>query len=104
MGIRILNNATGTGPGPAIKTRALNHGVVVNFTGTITGLVFQLEGRIDNSPWFLIGTAQTFTSGDLTNGYKSYFLPATPIDDIRINITTYTGTGLVSASYKSELN
>lgn len=104
MGARILNGATATGAGPTVKSGAAQHAVIVSFTGTVTVLAFQLEGRIAGGAWILIGANQAFIAGDITAKCKYYFLADTPVDDIRVNVTSYTGTGPVYADYKSEKN
>jgi len=119
MGSRILNGVEATGPGPAIKSGAAQHAVMVWFSnagGSVTALEFTLQGRIrgDGIPdvWVSlvpIGggvTKQTFTGGELTAKAAHRFYTNLPLDDVRINIDTLTETGTtkVYTEYKSERN
>jgi len=123
MGARILNGVEATGAGPAIKSGAAQHGVMVWFTnsgGSVTALKFKLQGRIRGpdapATWVDLTTSSppeagpvqeaTFSGGELTAKAAVRFFLNQPVDDIRINITTLTETGTtaVYAEYKSELN
>lgn len=118
MGARILNGVEAIGAGPAMRSGASQHAIMVWFSnsgGSVTVLAFRLEGRIrgDGVPdvWAELkaqdaSVIQTFSAGELTAKAAHRFFPNQPVDDVRVNITTLTETGTtkVYAEYKSELN
>jgi|SRR3989304_9573200 len=113
MGARILNGVEATGPGPAHRSGAANHTVMVWFSntgGSVTVLKFTVEGRIrgDGVPdvWVTLVAEHTFSAGELTAKCAYETVAGKPVDDVRVNITTLTETGTtkVYAEYKSELN
>jgi|SRR3972149_5778109 len=114
MGARILNGVEATGPGPAHRSGAANHTVMVWFSntgGSVTALSFQIQGRIkgDGVPdvWAdLLASIRDFTGPELTAKCAYETVAGKPVDDVRVNITTLTETGTtkVYAEYKSELN
>lgn len=113
MGVRILNAVEATGPGPAHRSGAANHSVMVWFSnsgGSVTVLKFTVEGRIrgDLVPdvWLVIIAEHTFIAGELTAKCAFETVAGKPVDDVRVNITTLTETGTtaVYAEYKSEKN
>ena len=113
MGVQILS-ATGLGQGPTLRSLAQNHGVVVTITSGITALQFQLLGRIAGCAWVPLtfvntgggssGITAVFQAAEITALAAYRFVQWYPVDDISIDITTFTGTGTVNAYYKSDKN
>jgi len=119
MGAQILNAATGTGAGPAVRSGAMNHAVIVKFTdvtGAVSAVRFKLQGRIAGGGWVDLtfvdlgsgssGVESIFQAGEITAKIAYRFVKEMPVDDVRINITTLTtnGTCTVDGYYKSEKN
>lgn len=115
MGARILDGIIVAAAGPAHRSGAANHTVMVwlSFSGgtVATSVKFTVEGRIrgDGAPavWMTLIAEHTFSGGELA-AYCAYETVAgKPVDDVRVNVGTLTqGTGvtLVYAEYKSEKN
>jgi len=100
MPVKLLDAVTAAG---ASSTWNLVHGcsqhtVAAVFTGTVTALVVDLEGSIDGTSWFQIAT-HTFTAGEITAKQAMFHLVNAPVPKVRVNITTYTGTGPVTVKY-----
>lgn len=99
-----LDAKTSTGTGTLVKTnRTLDHTMEVWFSnsgGSTTALVVDLEGSVDGSRWFNIGTL-TFLSADLTAESAMITIVDTLVNVVRPNITTLTDTGTttISANY-----
>ena len=100
MGSRILNGVEATGPGPAIKSGAATHTVMVWFSnsgGSVAVLKFTIEGRIrgDGIPdvWTILIAEHTFDGAELAAKVAYQTVASKPVDDIRANITTLTETG-----------
>jgi len=113
MGARILNGVEATGAGPAHRSGAAQHAIMVWFSnsgGSVTALTFTLQGRIKGEGipdvWVDLHTAHVFSGGELTAKAAYEFVANKPVDDVRVNISTLTETGTtaVYAEYKSELN
>jgi len=115
MGARILNGIIVAGAGPAHRSGAANHTVMVWLSvtgGTLATVVkFTVEGRIrgDDLPdvWLTLVAEHTFSGGELTAKCAYETVAGKPIDNVRVNVGTLTqGTGVtkVYAEYKSELN
>jgi len=115
MGARIINGVIIAGAGPAHRSGAANHTVMVWLSvsgGTLATVVkFTVEGRIrgDGNPdvWVTLIAEHTFSGGELTALCAYETVAGKPVDDVRVNIGTLTqGTGVtkVYAEYKSELN
>jgi len=115
MGARILNGVIISGAGPAHRSGAENHTVMVWLSysgGTLaTAVKFTVQGRIrgDGVPdvWTTLIAEHTFSGGELSALCAYETVAGKPIDDIRVNVGTLTqGTGetKVYAEYKSELN
>ena len=92
----VYSAAVCAGPPAAFQVRNIGqsvHYLVYQTSGTVTSLSIQIEGRNDTSSnWQRISdTANTTTSGAV---FASIYL-----NFIRINITSCTGTGTITATY-----
>ncbi len=97
-----LNAVTATGAGSAIAaTRTIDHSLQVTFTGTVTALTIDLEGSLDGVDWFSLtnGTGYAFTAAEITAKAALVNVSDSLVNNVRANITTYTGTGAVTAIY-----
>lgn len=115
MGSRILDGVIIAAVGPAHRSGAADHTVMVWLSvtgGTLATVVkFTVEGRIrgEGVPdvWAILVAEHTFSAGELTALCAYETVAGKPVDDIRVNVGTLTqGTGVtkVYAEYKSELN
>jgi hypothetical protein len=74
------------------------HAVQFVFTGAMTALVADLEGSLDGVTFFSLGT-KTFSEAELTAKAALLHVTGKLVEYVRINITTYTGTGAVTVYY-----
>jgi hypothetical protein len=74
------------------------HAVQSVFTGALTALLLDLEGSLDDTSFFSLGT-KTFSEAELSAKAALLHVTGKLVEYIRINITTYTGTGSVTCYY-----
>lgn len=88
LGFTSLSAVLTTGAGTAISVAgSCRYGLQVVTAGTITTMIVTLEGTIDGSTWFVIGTwdkAAPLASGDMI------FVNDKPVAQIRANCTAFT--------------
>jgi len=96
----LLSGATETGAGSLWKLSNSTdiHTVQVVFTGTITALTVALEGSIDEDN---IAVLQTHALSDAEISAKAamFHVVNKLVEYVRINITTFTGSGSVTVSH-----
>lgn len=85
--IRSLNAVTATGAGGELDLKVVRgkFGLQVTHTGAPTACVVALQGTIDGTNWFTLGSWSTLTSGDIV------FITDKPVLKVRANLTTLTG-------------
>lgn len=87
--LQLLDAATGTGAGTALDLGVARRsfGFQVSHTGDPSAVIVDLEGSIDGSNWFVLGTwdETSINSGDIV------FVVDKPVTQIRGNLTTLTG-------------
>jgi hypothetical protein len=99
MSWKILDGVTAPGAGNSIKVRGFSfHTLQTTFTGTVTALTVDLEGSLDGTSWFQLGE-KIFSAGELTAKAALLHVTDKLVNHVRANITTYTGTGSVTAKY-----
>ena len=87
--LQLLAAVTGTGAGTAADLGVARgkFGLQVSHTGDPTAVIVDLEGSIDGTNWFALGTwdEASVNSGDIV------FITDKPVTQIRGNLTTLTG-------------
>lgn len=88
VGFLSIDAALTTGAGSAVSVAgSTKFGLQVVTAGTITTMIVVLQGTIDGTNWFTIGTwdkAAPLTSGDIV------FVTDKPVSQVRANCTTFT--------------
>ncbi|MCK5613918.1 hypothetical protein KAR91_69290 [Candidatus Pacearchaeota archaeon] len=101
-GTIMLNGATATGASSHQSVdRETNHTFSCSFltSTSITAFTAVLQGTIDNkATWHDLGT-NVFDATELSNRYSMMHVADRPVDKVRINITTLTGTDLDADCY-----
>jgi len=97
--ITLLSAVSATGAGNSFGVFETDKFTVSsNFTvagGSITALTTDLEGSLDNSDWFTLGS-YAFVAADLTNQEAMFHVINKFVNYIRCNIITLTKTGTPS--------
>jgi len=98
----ILDAATATGAGSALKVSPFNttHSYAATITGAPTAVTVVLEGSLDGTTWFTLGT-HAFSAGELTATAAYVVVAAMPVESVRANLTVLTGgtTPTVTVKY-----
>ena len=92
-----LNAVVATGAGDTILLGEVRFDTTcqIFFTGTVTALVVDLEGGLDGSHFDVLGT-KTFSAAEITAKFGSLSVNGKGVNSLRLNVTTYTGTGPVT--------
>lgn len=97
--ITLISAATATGAGNVFSVFETDiFTVASDFTvtgGSVTALTIDLEGSLDNSKWFTLGS-NAYVAAELTAKASMYHVINKFVKYIRGNVTTLTKTGTVS--------
>ena len=74
------------------------HCIQAKFTGTVSALTISVEGSLDGESFFELA-AHTLTAAEISAKVAMFEIINKLSEYIRINLTTYTGTGPVTVYY-----
>lgn len=97
---QILTNATGTGAAKIFKCESAVdvHTLQIVTQNAMSALTVDLEGSIDGVYFYQIGQ-KAFSGGELSAKNAILWVTGKFVEFVRVNITTYTGSGNVNAYY-----
>jgi len=98
MAYKLFEDRGTTGASGSLYVRGVeSHTVQCEWSGgtSISAMVVDLEGSLDNSNWFDLAT-HTVTSGEISNESLMFHVVNKPVDYVRVVVDSFTTTGTLA--------
>lgn len=92
MAFKFLDAVTSTGTSLSMPVRKIikDHTVQATITGAPTAVTVDLEGSLNDTEWFVLGT-HPFTAGELTDTQAMFHVVDKSVRYVRLNLAVLTG-------------